>query len=184
MVVNTTSRFKDEGRGLSPFVLPGGRAYDGTIVKNVENFWQYTKCFPQHVKDGEPTPEYFEWARKGWGDTYAHRYPMGKGAIPLFSYWAGHKLGYLDAKEKLYIPLYARAVFYSKAYEWLKTKKLEADTKSVDLILLDFDAYDHRKSGLTWLDVPRHTKKFGHAFVLAFLLEGLLDDQFKWKHSK
>ncbi len=44
-----------------------------------------------------------------------------------------------------------------------------------NLILLDFDAYDHRKEGMTLKDVINEPKrKMGHAFVLLMMLEGEL----------
>lgn len=41
-----------------------------------------------------------------------------------------------------------------------------------ELWLWDFDAYDHRALGMTYEDVINNpTKKCGHAFILAMMLE-------------
>ena len=85
-VVNVTSRSNDFGVGLSPFHLGPVELYDGHIAKNVENAWQYAKVYAQHVTEGEPDESYLEWATAGWKNSRAVRYPMGKGAVPLYSY--------------------------------------------------------------------------------------------------
>jgi hypothetical protein len=40
-VINTTSRSKDFGRGLSPFLVGPCNLYDGYVSKNAENGWQF-----------------------------------------------------------------------------------------------------------------------------------------------
>lgn len=97
---------------------------------------------------------------------------MGKGARPLYSIWNGEKLGYIEARKKIYIPLYAKNVIHTPAYSILKNKYKEYK----NLILLDFDAYDHRKLGMSWNDVIEcSSRKMGHSFILAMLLEEAID---------
>jgi hypothetical protein len=44
-----------------------------------------------------------------------------------------------------------------------------------DLVLVDFDAYDHRALGYSWADVMNDPeRKMGHGFVLAMMIEGVL----------
>jgi hypothetical protein len=135
----------------------------------MENAWQFSKVYPEHVTEcGLLTSKYWDWAKKGWSDTWAHRYPMGKGAIPLFSYWDGERLGYIDARKKIYAPLYANAVVKTKAYERLCELYKERGT----ITLFDFDGYDHHKLNMTLKDVINNPdRKMGHAFVLAMLLQ-------------
>jgi len=85
-VVNVTSHSKDFGAGLSPFHLGPVELYDGYVAKNVENAWQYAKGYSNHVENGNPTEEYFRWAKAGWENPRAVRYPMGRGAIPEYSH--------------------------------------------------------------------------------------------------
>ena len=121
LIINTTSRSKNWSRGLSPFFLGPLKLYDEYKSFNVENGWQYSKVYKIFVgEDGEPTKDYFDWAIKGWNKKWANRYPMGKGAVPEYSYWAGEKLGYIKARKKIYIPLYSRAVRYTSAYQKLR----------------------------------------------------------------
>jgi len=88
LVINTTSRSQGWSRGLSPFFAGPVDLYGGYSARNVENAWQFSKVYKQHInEEGSPTEEYFEWAKRGWSDDWAHRYPMGKGAIPQYSWW-------------------------------------------------------------------------------------------------
>ncbi len=101
-VINTTSRSTTWSKGLSPFFCGPCDLYDIYNSKNVENAWQYAKVYAQHVDaDQNPTESYFLWAQGGWNKKIADRYPMGKGAKPLYSYWNGEKLPYIDARKKI-----------------------------------------------------------------------------------
>ncbi len=161
-------------RHLSPFTLGPVPTYvEGTQAMNVENAWQFSKCYRKHLEDGEPTPAWFAWRDKGWADTYAHRYPMGKGTIPEFSWWDGEKLGYVAARKRIYAPLYAAAVRETASFARLE----QLYHNEANIVLLDFDAYDHHKLGMTLVDVINEPKrKMGHAFVLAMMLEGCLEE--------
>lgn len=168
-IINTTSHAKGLwSRELSPFLLGPVKLYNGYTAKNVENGWQYCKVYKEHVNgSGDPKPKYFEWAKAGWNKEKADRYPMGKGAIPEYSYWDGEKLGYIEARKKIYIPLYIKAVAKTNAYQKLKAIYREGR----DLYLWDFDGYDYirmQKSLDEVLNDPDH--KMGHAFVLAMML--------------
>jgi hypothetical protein len=136
----------------------------------MENIWQFSKVYPEHVgANGDPTPAYFEWAKAGWEDKWAHRRPMGR-RIPSFSWWGGEKLGYLEARKRIYIPLYASAVIQTPAFkQLLALYKLRGD-----LTLWDFDGYDYLRLGMTLKEVTNNPDRpMGHAFVLAHLLETL-----------
>lgn len=172
IIVNTTSR-SNEWRGLSPFFLGPVNLYGGNMARNVENGWQFAKVYKKHLDDeGNPSKEYFKWAKNGWGDDWAHRYPMGKGAIPEYSFWDGEKLSYIEARKKIYIPLYSAAVKESEAFKRLKETAKQADKDGRDIVLKDFDGYNHKKLGLTYDQVINlETRKMGHGFVLAMLLE-------------
>lgn len=174
-VINTTSRASGAdswSRGLSPFYLGPCKLYEGAGLKesaNMENAWQYAKVYKRHVgDDGNPTPQYFDWAREGWRYRRAVRYPMGKGMIPEYSWWDGQKLSYVEARKKIYVPLYTRAVVNTMAFAKLR----ELHEKLDEIWLWDFDGYDHVQLGKTLKEVLNDpAKKMGHAFVLAMLLE-------------
>ena len=168
IVVNVTSRSQNWSKGLSPFFLGPGE-FGGLKFQNVENYWQFMKVYNCYVdRQNNPTKEYFAWRDKGLNDTWAHRYPMGKEAKPLYSYFQGQKLDYISARKQIYIPLYQETVL--KSEEWSQLSEIYE--KNQNLILLDFDAYDHRELNFTWDDVIKcEFRKMGHGFVLAMMLE-------------
>jgi len=165
-VIDTTSS-SGQLRELSPFILTAPPA------KNLENLWQFSKVYPCHVNaNGEPTEEWDKWSMQGWGDTKAHRYPMGKGAIPLYSFWEGKHLDYIEARKQIYIPEYVKNVIVTQGFH-----ELERLSHQQNIILLDYDAYDHEGLGMTLIDVVNEPKrKMGHAFVLLMILTGCLEE--------
>jgi len=174
LVINTTSRSKNWSQGLSPFFLGPIPLYVGAVVPtatNMENAWQYAKVYPEQLTwEGLPTESYFAWAKAGWSDPRAQRYPKGKGRVPAFTWWAGEKLDYVTARKRIYFPLYAHAVASTPAFAQLRA--LYRQTGQVTL--WDFDGYDHTALGMTMKDVLNEPKrKMGHAFVIAHLLESL-----------
>jgi len=172
IIVSTVSNSQGWNRQLSPFILGPCKLYDGYVSQNMENAWQFSKVYKLHTdRLGNPKPRYFDWAVKGWEDKKAHRYPMGKGAIPEYSYWKGKKLDYIQARKRIYGPLYIKAVIETGAWETL-ISVYENMTQNNRLVLLDYDAYDHASLGLTLSDVLNDpTRKMGHAFLLAMLLQ-------------
>ena len=151
-------------RNLSPMLLGPVPLYDGMWSRTMENAWQFSKVYPACV--------YWPWARAGWDNPRAVRYPVGRGAKPLYSLWAGEQLGYIAARKRIYIPLYAQAVRFHQL-------SLLADLRNRacqgDIVILDFDAYDHRALGYSWDDVVNDPdRKMGHGFVLAMMIEGVI----------
>eukprot|EP01127_Copromyxa_protea_P002417 TRINITY_DN1230_c0_g1_i1.p1 TRINITY_DN1230_c0_g1~~TRINITY_DN1230_c0_g1_i1.p1 ORF type:complete len:165 (+),score=24.23 TRINITY_DN1230_c0_g1_i1:205-699(+) len=120
--VNCTSRSTNEwSKQLSPFFLGPVELYGGQMAMNMENAWQYTKVYKHHTDNsGKPTPEYFKWAKEGWNNNNPVRFPMGRGAKPEYSLWDGQRLGYIEARKKIYAPLYAAAVEKTEGYQQLK----------------------------------------------------------------
>ncbi len=173
--VNTTSRSLEPWSiHLSPFFV-GPVIVNGNEAKNVENAWQYSKVYHDQVDGkGNPTEDYHTWAESGFKNTKAVRYPRGKNASPLYSLYKGQKLGYIDARKKIYCPLYAKAVVKTQAFK----KLAELYNSGVQIVLIDFDGYDHIKKKMTLKEVVNYkARKMGHAFVLA----GLLEENLFWK---
>lgn len=169
IVIDTTST-GPLSRDLSPFILGPCDLYNGMVAMNMENAWQFAKVYKQHTDaNGDPNDAYWEWARNGWRDETAHRYPMGKGAVPQYSFWEGLKLGYIDARKQIYAPLYIEAVQRTRGWE---TLSLMYETANM-IYLRDWDGWDMEKHGMRTLtevlNNPR--RKMGHAFVLKMLLE-------------
>lgn len=172
VVINTTSRSDNWSRELSPFFLGPVDLYGNYKSINVENAWQYSKVYEYYTDgNGNPDDRYFKWAESGWNSVRANRYPMGKGVKPLYSYWDGEKLSYVEARKRIYIPLYANAVQKTKAYEQLVKIHLE----NKEIYLWDFDAHGLRPGTFDYWDLWNNPNiKVGHAYVLAMLAEGAL----------
>lgn len=172
-VINTTSRSSTWSRSLSPFFLGPVDLYDGYVSQNVENAWQFSKIYEFYLqRDNSIGEDYFKWAKAGWNDSKAHRYPMGKGnATPLYSYWNGEKLDYVSARKKIYIPLYSKAVKQTNAF----LKLTEHYKNNKNICLWDFDAHGLEPGTFDYWDLWNNPKiKVGHAYVLAMLLEGII----------
>lgn len=177
IIVNTCSNSKESwSSDFSPFLLgpcnipsrnaPAG--FSGLVARNMENAWQYSKLYEKHAKDGNPTEEWELWARSGWENPKAVRYPMGKGAVPLCSVWGNQKLGYIDARKQIYGPLYRDLVVKTPGFKQLVQLH---NSHPGTIYLRDFDGYDEVEKEMTLTEVlnfPR--RKMGHAFVLKMLL--------------
>jgi len=166
-----------EFRWLSPFLLGPIETYSGVCAQNFENLWQFSKVYKEHTDlNGEPLPEWFGWRNIGWSDKKAHRYPMEKGAVPEYSYWDGRKLGYIEARKTIYAPIYAEYV--QKTGSFCRLKEIYDSGEVV--VLRDYDAYDHIALGMSLINVINNPdRKCGHAFVLAMILTGVLEECLK-----
>lgn len=167
--INVCSHSENWSVGLSPFKLGPVSLYDGYYAFIMENGWQYTKVYEQFTDGhGNPTQRYLRWALDGWGLQRPVRYPMGKGAKPLYCLWKGERLPYVSARLKVYLPLYRDAVKSTPAFEHLqKTFLLRGE-----ITLFDFDGYDYLSEGLTLRDVLLdETRICGHGFILAMMLK-------------
>jgi hypothetical protein len=168
-IIDTTSHSKTWSVDLSPFYLGPVHLYQDRFAHNVENAWQYSKVYNEHLNSsGTPNEAWFKFATDGFLKQRASRYPMGKGAIPKFSYWNGKRLSYVEARKQIYIPIYAKSVVGTEAFY-----RLQRAFKKNDLALFDFDGYltepfiDLRQfNGI----VNNPKMKMGHGFVLAMLL--------------
>ena len=152
---------------LSPFTLGPVQLWGGHWAANVENAWQYSRRYHEHY------PDWLWWVKQGWAKERADRYPLGKGAKPYCSMWGLEELDYIQARKRIYIPLYAQAVRF---YKWDVYEQLRRQHESSGVIaILDFDAYDRFKLGYSWDDVVNDPdRKMGHAFVLGMMIEGVL----------
>lgn len=174
--VDVTSRDKGKwGKKLSPFFLkpvaglfvPDGTNQRMVFPRNVENYWQFSKVYRWmwDEQNERPNDQYWEWAENGWNNPRAERYPVGKGVIPVCS-WFTRKLTYVQARAHIYIPTYAFAVANTPVWKDLQEWYEMEPTPT----LIDFDVYD--KTHQSYTDVFLNpNKKAGHGFVLGAMLE-------------
>ena len=168
--INTTSHSRTEWTSqLSPFSLGPVKLYGNLTAQLFENAWQHTKVYAQHADhQGAPTAAYWAWARNGWNSNIPRRYPMSKGARPLYSLWDGNQLDYIDARKTIYLPLYRDLVKETDAFRRLE--RIYREQKAITLF--DFDGYDHNALGLTLNQVLNNPRRIcGHGFILAMMLQ-------------
>lgn len=172
LYVNATSSGNDGEKQLSPFFLGPCRLYGDTTAKRMENAWQFSKVYPQHVgSDGRPTAQYFAWASAGWASSEPQRHPMGKEARDAFHWWDGQRLGRVEARKRIYVPLYVEQVVKEPYFQNLKKvweEEIKPDPENT-LYLMDFDAYEYGTMSLSEV-LNNPAKSMGHGFVLAMLL--------------
>ena len=176
LVIDCTSRSDTAHSQLSPFKLGPVKLWGGHVAKNVENAWQFSKVYPIHMDWNAPhlmdLEKWMAWASSGWSDHRAHRYPMGRCAQPIFSYWDGERLSYVEARKKIYVPLYATAVqktaLYHSLYETLRHNPHRT------VVIKDFDVYPMDTTQYDWFDtvLDNPHRKCGHGFVLGAMLQG------------
>ena len=172
LIINCTSRSSEKiWTQLSPFYL-GPVQIEGTshVSKTHENAWQYAKVYTRHLdEEGNPSEKYWIWAKTGWNNPRAVRYPAGKGAIPEYSFWNNTKYGYVEARKRIYAPTYAALVTETDAYKRLE--EIVASGRYKEIWFRDFDGYDYTSLGYSLQDVINDEKrKMGHAFVLVMCL--------------
>uniref|UniRef100_A0A6M3KUJ4 Uncharacterized protein n=1 Tax=viral metagenome TaxID=1070528 RepID=A0A6M3KUJ4_9ZZZZ len=176
VVIDTTSSSGDF-RELSPFILRV--PYRGQSVI-FENLWQYSKVYKKQTLaiDGYPDASWYKWSEQGMAQDRAVRYPVGKGAIPEYSFWDDEKLGYIEARKRIYAPIYAENVENMGGYSRLKVLYAQCCKDGRELILLDYDApRNFATEGLSVLQAINNPKqKMGHAFVLIMMLVGMLEE--------
>lgn len=174
--VNTTSHSKELwSRKFSPFLLGpiDVEPFPGDIKTSLifENAWQYLKKYDNQTED-----EWKLWSTNGFNNSSPQRYPMGRGAKPEYAYWRGEELGYIEARFKIYAPLYEFCIAKYASDSFDKLQSLVAGGNKI--ALFDFDGYYHHGKNMSLDDVIYNKKKkMGHSFVLL----GLLTDNYFWK---
>jgi hypothetical protein len=111
-------------------------------AKNLENLWQYSKVFSGDVDaKGNILPSWFARRKQGFSDPKPHRRAkkLSPGEKTLYSYWKGEKLDYMEARRKIYCPLYAEYVVKTAA--WTKLKEIMNDGYNIQI--LGYDGYDY-----------------------------------------
>lgn len=167
-------RGDENDRTLSPMYLGPCHLYGNFTAKKMENGWQYSKVYPQHVgTDGNPNQDYFQWSKKGWSSSRAARHPMGKEnhGTEAYHWWNGRRLGKIEARKRIYVTLYAEQVVQEPYFQHLKLiweEDIRPEPKRT-LYLMDFDAYEYGCMSLSEV-LNNPAKSMGHGFVLAMLL--------------
>jgi hypothetical protein len=153
-------------RQLSPLLLGPCWLWGGFYSRTVENAWQYSKVYPCH-KDNKWA--WLKWATSGWDSHYTSLHHMTRKTKPVWFNWNGVRLGYLEARQKIYIPCYAQAAAASPAF--FRLMYLHKESKE-DVWLWDYHGYDHVAANMSLIDVIEDEKRqMSHNFVLALMLD-------------
>ncbi len=210
--VNVTSGSANKAGGY--FMKHVSPMYLGPITRDIwpmigqlealllENYWQYSKVFPDMKKpqidsQGNVTPEWFRWRRKGFSETKGQRHPRGtktnevmyvddrghnhyKYLRAIFALFGDEstgyeKMDYITSRKKVYVPLYYELVVRTPAFQALR----EDVKRGKKVQILDLDAPDTTQyitpDFLRWA-VNEHSpfgKPFGHGYVVAGALLGI-----------
>lgn len=172
--------------------------YLGPEHQRFENTWQYSKVYPQlghwDTERECPTPAWTHWKLKGFTKTAGKRKKgirtppevstlrkkfreTGAPWTPRCSWWNNEPLDYIEARKKIYVPLYAQMVVETDAFKACRAMLDEG--KKLLIIDLDgppLDAYPNgaevtRDFIAEKLNDPSHP--FGHGYVVAALLAGI-----------
>ena len=175
---------------ITPYYL---RDAEGHIF---ENMFQFSKLYPSveaqneiksgnliwshpaevHVNNGQLTPEFWAWRKKGWNNPYPVRYPNGYYGrhTCLCALWHNgtewERLDYISARKKIYCKVYAQLAQATEAYQMLKA--LHDQGQALQICEMDV------RPGLVTEEVLRRELNneqfpYGHGYVLAACLMGL-----------
>ena len=135
----------------------------GVRSKTVENAWQFLKVWPE--EDGWNEAE----ALTAFGSDCAIRYPRGRGKKAIGHHWheTGELIDYVEARQRIYLPLYLKMLELPDRVEIIERLKNQAAIKPVSI--WDFDSYGIKAVGLTNIfDTIFYEKRpFAHAFIVA-----------------
>ncbi len=144
--------------------------FPGTKIeaRRFENGWQFLKMYPEFQGNNKA---YLDWATNGFKKKIAVRFPMGKGRKPVCTLWQGKCFKYIEARFKVFAPLYARCIETNAPSSLERMRQVLRSGKNI--ALYDFNGYNHIGNGLSLEQVMYNTKRnMGHAFVIAMILMG------------
>ena len=166
--LDVTSRNTKLRNYLSPFFLGPVNTPDGMTANLVENLWQFGKVYPQLAdENGNPTEEFFQWRYMGFSDNKAHRHTLpGK---PLYHWWNGERLGYIESRKRVYIPVFTMAIMQRPDVIRQLKQYLEQGGK---VAIRDFDGFNFKANGFDYESFVNYDKKIlGHGHVIAMIME-------------
>ena len=142
-------------REISPFYVGPVTSSDGVKAEIFEVFWQCGKVYPCHDDNGKPNADYFEWRNYFYSQTECTKDLMRHTCKSIgyehkdaryFAYFDKDKmeyitLNYVDARKKVYFPEYAKLIYNTESFKYLKS--LVDSGKKIALV--DFDACNYNE---------------------------------------
>ena len=140
---------------LSPFFVGPVMSSDGVEAKIFEIFWQCSKVYPCHDDNGKPNAAYFVWRNEFYSKTECSKKLMRHTCQSLgyehadarYSAYFDHEsgewtpLGYVDARKKIYFPEYAKLIYNTESFRYLKSLV----DNGQKIALVDFDAVNYNE---------------------------------------
>lgn len=148
---------------LGPYLLKDGNN------RIMENIWQFSKVYESvpattqkysrwnnkiiwqhphevHYTQDKLLPAYWNWRTKGMNNQYAVRYPVGYGNMHTCKFAIAEsdpneKLGYIEARKKIYVPLYCNLVKQHNKFDELKQRLKNGE----NLLIVEVDG-PHQES--------------------------------------
>jgi hypothetical protein len=153
---------------------PFSPSYLETEYGLLENIWQYSKVYPPHVDEhGNLKEEWYDWRAAGFLSPTVLPHPVENSVQPLFIMWKDKKFSTIEARKKMYIPLYTKAVLQNakKEFQTLVGMWNSLQDSLENLYLKDFNGYNRHQYHMTFNDVVRcTTRNMGHSFVLEHMI--------------
>lgn len=198
VTVNVTTRTRAWSRFLSPILMGPVATYreGGRLLQalSAEVAWQYSKVYSCNKsggkrlplnfqkKDGRPNAKWFRWRDRAWSNPRFHwghprfaaskhlvRRAFPKGSTVAAWYWDGKLLDPVTARREIYARLYCRFVRRTPAYRRLQRLHAQGD-----VIIYDYDGYDHVALGMSPEDTIRALDhSWGHGLLLTLMLQGV-----------
>lgn len=163
VIVDVTSRcvsdkeFMQEhpsfAKDISPFYIGPVVGEDGVKCNIFEIYWQCSKVYPCHDTNGKPNKSWLKWRNE-----YFAKKTCSKNLMRHANESLGYehkdclytavfdkelnkyvKLDYIEARKKVYFKEYAKLVYNTESFKWLKG--LVDSGKKIALV--DFDAFNY-----------------------------------------
>lgn len=140
---------------LSPFYAGPVTSSDGVTAEIFEVFWQCGKVYPCHDEGGRPNADYFEWRNYFYSQTECTKDLMRHTCKSIgyehkdaryFAYFDEKNgdyipLGYVEARKKVYFPEYAKLIYNTESFRYLKSLV----DRGEKIALVDFDACNYNE---------------------------------------
>ena len=160
--------------------------------KNLENYHQFSKCFPLEVDEEQnPTLDFVQNRIKGFEDTEPHRHKIlyshnnlsMKGIKPLYSLWTNldgetHAIDYISSRQ-FYCVFYERLASVQEDFKYLK----DLVEEGFNIAIQGYDAFEmgQTEDEIETAYLSPH-KPFGHERCLMTML--VLNDPSKYPWNK
>lgn len=161
LVINVTSVSTDWAQRLSPMLPePEQLELNGLRSWTVENFWQFSKRYDEHLTDDSA---WDRWRQAGFAKRSGIRYPMGKLRKPHFAGLSfTDRFGPVEARQKIYIPAFMQKLERFCQEELAKIRQYLSEGL---VYIWDYDVYD--PEGKSFEELVQAKPSLGHGFLVA-----------------